>query len=1058
MEGPPSSANTLTEVVRASTNPTNRAQEGQTNRRQIRVIQVNLNECKVAHDLLMQLVLEKEVDIALVSEPNLKVSGGPWAISENGLTGIWVKDPNTAKLLLPKPEGITGVTIDGVLFLSTYFSGNKSNDDYSIYLEQLGGLIRGRGGDKVIVGGDLNAKSVMWGEKGGRDREERRRVKITESFIAQEELEVANVGKEPTCVRDNGSSIVDVTLNTEGVEIEGWRVMNKESRSDHRYITFQVNLGDGTRRRNPLRGVEASKGWKVHKEALPELERALKNNMEGLDIEAYATAEEAAETYSEAVIGTCNDVLPLKKPPPMKKSVYWWNEEIANIRKECSKIRRKLKKTKRNSGKKRALIQTLREKRKELRNAIRSSKRQKWEELLGELNSDPWSKAYRIVMDKLGGKKAELGGNVDIDETVGELFPRDEEDWYSNTKIVEEDGEESPSPFTPEEMDAAIGSLAKKMRKAPGPDNIVNEIVRACYRADPVKMLEMYNRCLKEQIFPKIWKKGRLVLIPKPESTKVRPITLLSTLGKLYETMINNRIKRELDESNYLSGMQFGFREGRSTGDALKILKKKIRGARRSKQFGVVISFDIRNAFNTIKWGSIMSGMKKANLPKYLQRIVREYGNERVLIYENSHGETKEYLTNRGVPQGSVLGPTLWILTYNIVLRLAESESRLLLGFADDTLLIVTANIQYEVEDVCNIIIEEIRAVVEELGCVFAPEKTQAIFISPKRKVTADSLNITVAGVKVVFTRQFKYLGVIVDDQLNYAKHIEYVTNKARKVCGKLSGITKNLKGPKEKKRKLYTTVVNQVMLYAAPVWGENLAQQHKDRLNGVQRLANLRQIQAYRNVSGDSAGALSGNPPLDLLAEEACSLDEEVTEIKLNEVATKAEKRGAIFRAKKRARRRTLDRWNQRWQEKVNNWTKKLCDDLDGINRRNLRNTFRTTQLLTGKGVFNEYRKAIGKCESDRCWYCPETVDTPEHTMFTCDRWNEARAAVASKVEFRPDGGLLARLTESKEVWRAFQDFAEIVMTTKEEEERRIEARQREERRRAQGQRCSVL
>lgn len=1050
---------TSVEVAREERARTDLTQEDQTIRRQIRVIQINLNECKAAHDLLMQLVLEKDADIALVSEPNLKTSGGPWAISDNGLTGIWVKDPRTAELLLPKPVGITGVTICGVLFLSTYFSGNKPNDDYAVYLEQLGGLIRGR--DKVIVGGDLNTKSAMWGEKGGRDREEKRRVYITESFIAQEELVVANVGTEPTCVRDNGTSIVDVTFSKEDVEIEGWRVMNKETRSDHRYITYQVNVGDALQRRNPARGAEAIKGWKVRKEALPELERALKNNLERLVIEDCGTAEEAVERYTEAVIGTCNDVLSPRKPAPEKRSVYWWNNEIANIRKECSNIRRKLK---RNNGERRenelgaATLETLRGKRRELRKAIANSKRMKWDELVSELNSDPWSKAYKLVMGKLGGQKSELGANVNIDETVRELFPRDEEDWYSCTKVEEEDVEEIPPPFTPEEMDAATGSLTKKKKKAPGPDHIVSEIVRACYAADPMKMLDMYNRCLKEQVFPKLWKKGRLVLIPKPNSTKFRPITLLSTLGKLYETLVNNRIKRELNEKKYLSKMQFGFREGRSTGDALRILKKKIRGARSGKQFGVVVSFDIRNAFNTIKWGSIMAGMKRAKIPEYLQRVVREYGNERVLIYENGHGETKEYLTNRGVPQGSVLGPTLWILTYNIVLRLAESESKLLLGFADDTLLMVTANNWYEVEEVCNITIEEVRTVVDELGCVFAPEKTQAIFISPKRKVTADNLNIFVAGVKVVFTRHLKYLGVIVDDQLNFAEHSEYISNKAKKICGKLSGITKNLKGPKEKKRKLYTTVVNQVMLYAAPVWSEQLAQRHKDKLNGVQRLANLRQIQAYRNVSGNSAGALSGNPPLDLLAEELASLDEEVRAIKLNEAATRAERRGAILRAKKTARRRTLDRWNQRWRDNVHNWTKELCDDLDGINRRNLRNTFRTTQLLTGKGVFNQYRKAIGKSDSEECWYCPGSVDSAEHTMFTCDKWAEARANISSKVDFRLDGGLLARLTVSKEAWGAFQDFAEAVMAAKENEERRVEARQREERRRAQAQRCSIL
>lgn len=1056
--GPSSSTDTRETVERA---PGKRTLTGKvtatTRTRVIKVLQINLNNCKDAHYLLMHTLMERGVDVALVSEPYLKKGGGKWAISGNGLTGIWVKDPKTAEMVTPRIEGITGVEVQGITFLSVYFSGNKPAGEYEEYLTRVGSLVRGR--RKTIVAGDLNAKSVMWGEKGGRDSEEKERAETTEAFIIQHELEVANIGNEPTCVRHNGESIVDITLHTEDAEIEEWRVKEEETFSDHRYIEYGVllesdNLNDTARQETIF------KGWKVTNEALPELERALRTNFQLMDatLEAEETAAQAVESYTKMVHRTCDDVLRPRKPPPEHKAAYWWNEEIGRIRAECTGIRRKTKraaKSESRRGEREALATELREKKKELKRAIARSKKVKWDELLGDLERDPWTKAYQIVMGKIGGKKQDIG-KVDMDAVVSELFPRDDHDWYEESEDLTVDGEVIP-PFSPEEMSVAIARLTKKRKKAPGPDHFTNEIVKASYNADPERLMDLYNRCLKERSFPEQWKVGRLALLPKPGSQKkFRPITLLSTYGKLYETLLNNRIKNELANSGYLSNMQFGFREGKSTGDALKTMKRKMRGARSGKRFCCVVSFDIKNAFNTITWKSILEGMAKAGLPLYLQAIVKEYGANRTLLYTDQDGTEKRYVTNRGVPQGSVLGPTLWILTYNTVLRIAESDTRILIGFADDTLLIITSDNPYELEDICNALIQEVEAEVERLGCTFAGEKTQALFISPKREVTSEHLNVRVAGVQVSFSTTIKYLGVIVDDKLSFGQHVEYATQKAKQLCGKLTGITRNLKGPKERKRKLYSTVINQVLLYAAPIWYPGLAKKHREKLNKVQRLANLRQTQSYITVSGNSAGALAGNPPADLLAEEAVSLEEEVARIKLNEVATRAEKRGAIKMAKKVERKRTMEKWNRRWKEDVNNWTKKLCADLSTINRKVLRNGFRTTQLLTGKGVFNSYRKAIGKCDTDTCWYCPGYEDTPEHTLFECRNWTEQRAKLTRVVsEFRPDGELLARLTESEETWRAFENFAEEVMGAKEEEERRLQAYERE---RDRGRRCTIM
>ncbi|XP_072153086.1 uncharacterized protein [Bemisia tabaci] len=119
----------------------------------------------------MHTIAERGIDVALVSEPFLKKGRGRWAINGNGTAGIWVKDPQSADMIM-KEDGITGVEIQGVNYYSLYFSGNRPAVEYNEFLNTLGRTLREKK-KKIVAAGDLNAKSPMWGEDGGRDRAEK---------------------------------------------------------------------------------------------------------------------------------------------------------------------------------------------------------------------------------------------------------------------------------------------------------------------------------------------------------------------------------------------------------------------------------------------------------------------------------------------------------------------------------------------------------------------------------------------------------------------------------------------------------------------------------------------------------------------------------------------------------------------------------------------------------------------------------------------------------------------------------------------------------------------
>lgn len=309
-----------------------------------------------------------------------------------------------------------------------------------------------------------------------------------------------------------------------------------------------------------------------------ELEKAIRTNLRAsaIDCDETKNAEEQVDEYTRVITRTCDDVLIRKTVRKERNTTYWWNEEVKLARLECNKLRRKIKSFKPandnngNNDRRRIIFEQLKERKKDLRKAILTSKERKWEEVLKDLNPDPWSLGYKIATGKLEGKKPspEL---VDPDVTINELFPRDASRWEEDVRF-EEEGEnalEDPQEFTIEELTLAVSRV--KSKKAAGPDEFSGEIVKCCFRAELAKMLNLYNKCLKEKTFPKSWKVGGLVLIPKGDAGKYCPLTMLPVMGKIYENLIKARLEA-------------------------------IQDARKKKHFCAVISFDIKNAFNTVKW------------------------------------------------------------------------------------------------------------------------------------------------------------------------------------------------------------------------------------------------------------------------------------------------------------------------------------------------------------------------------------------------------------------------------------------------------------------------
>ncbi|CAD7086205.1 unnamed protein product [Hermetia illucens] len=457
---------------------------------------------------------------------------------------------------------------------------------------------------------------------------------------------------------------------------------------------------------------------------------------------------------------------------------------------------------------------------------------------------------------------------------------------------------------------------------------------------------KVFTACLREGEFPEKWKLQKLILFPKPgkplgDPSSYRPIYLVSTIGKLFEKVLYNRLLAVAEKEGGLSDKQFGFRKGRSTIDAINMVTGLARAAIQDDKCCAVVTLDVKNAFNTAKWTKIVEALTKPQAPKYIVRIVVAFLLGRRLYCNSDDGE-KFFPMTCGVPQGSVLGPLLWLIMYNGVLTLRLPSGVTTIGFADDIGVTIVAKHLDEIEIYANEAIWEINSWLKKSGLSLAEHKTELVLISKRRKDTTVKIKV---GEKTIYSQEsLKYLGVIIDKRLDFKKHIECAATKASSIAVTISRILPNIGRPRQSRLRLISKVVSSVLLYAAPVWAPVLENKSNcGKLGMAYRLSALRVCSAYRTTSGEAAYVLAGTIPIDILADEGRRLYDKMYAIG-----------ESIVLRRQLARRESIANWQKRWNEaQTGRWTYRIIPHIRRWMERNHRElSYELTQFLSGHSL----------------------------------------------------------------------------------------------------------
>lgn len=985
----------------------------------LKILQLNLNHCEAAHDLLIQTVRELKPDLALISEPYRHLTRKPWESDSTTKAVIWACGKYPFQSVVNNSEtGFVVAKVEGIHFYSCYAPPSLTFGEFVDFLDRL--TEDAKQHTHVAIAGDFNSWATDWGS-----RETNARGEALLEAMSTLDVVLLNSGNKPTFIRGEATSIVDLTFVSSSL-VKGnhsWEVMDIYTASDHSAIMWKVSTGQKRKRMN---NKTTRIGWKVSSFDPASFKAGLDT-----DITRDGCAERKSEDMMRRVSEACDATMPRKRGTNHLPPVHWWNDEIAALRKECLATRRASQRG-RNRPNGEELVAAYKMTRRKLNKAIKESKRKCWNELINEVEGDPWGRPYKAVMSHLRYQPMPTPTCPrTLEAIVSALFPeRTEQDHLTEMHEIEE-----IPPITEKQLMAACNRIGNT--KAPGMDGIPNVALKEAIKAAPSLFLEVYDACFKEGIFPKKWKRQRLVLLPKgkkppDDPSAYRPLCMLDTAGKILEGIIHRRIEAIVEP--LLSNNQYGFRKGRSTLDAIDLVvqtaKEAISGTRwkgGGKKYCLVVTLDIKNAFNSAKWDCIMEALGKMNVPAYLRRMVASYFTDRILIYDTEAGPQEHKITG-GVPQGSVLGPLLWNVMYDGLLKIMLPRDVQLVAYADDVAIVIVAKHLEEINFAFDTTFERINQWMDTVDLKLAEHKTEAVLITSRKQLETITLRV---GAHEITSQPFiRYLGVMIDARLNFRQQAEHVGAKASVVRACLARLMPNIGGPKQRRRTLLSSVVTSVLTYGISIWGDTLStQESRRKVAPVHRLSALRVASAFRTVSEDAVCLIAGMLPVDLLAEERKALYRR----------RKTTKEATTEELKAEERRNSIRRWQTRWNNSQNGrWTYRLIPEVEvWLNRDHGEVNYYLTQMISGHGCFREYLFKFKHDTSPECPCCPGVSEDSEHVFFACPRFNSSRSTLETVLneKLRPESVIKAMMA-SKIAWEATSMFATEVL----KELRRIE------------------
>ena len=361
-----------------------------------------------------------------------------------------------------------------------------------------------------------------------------------------------------------------------------------------------------------------------------------------------------------------------------------------------------------------------------------------------------------------------------------------------------------------------VASIIKDLKNKSTSDMGIMPLKSVGNMLSPV-ISHVISSSLKEGSFPEKLKLAKVVPLHKGGSridvTNYRPISLLSCFSKIFEKVMQARLVKHLKTRNILYDSQYGFRAGHSCEHALLEAQNKIHRALEKKQVTALLLLDFSKAFDTVDSEILLHKLEHYGVRGLCLAWFKSYLTSRRQYVHVNDRDSAIMDLKYGVPQGSILGPILFIIYINDLPNISTLAHSIF--FADDANLIISADTYAELNNLVNIVVNTILTWVANNGLKLNVDKTKYMIFTNKRR---EDIHVSIDGNRLKKSEHERFLGVIIDSKLNWTQHIKHLKTKISRNAGvmyKLKGII-----PHAASKMLYNSLIQSHLYYCATVWG----------------------------------------------------------------------------------------------------------------------------------------------------------------------------------------------------------------------------------------------
>ena len=623
-------------------------------------------------------------------------------------------------------------------------SSSEWNVDFKKYVEECYDI-----NDEIIILGDFNINLLNR--------------KLSNSWISKvcNPLSLNQLIKEPTRVTPTSSTLID-HIYTNRLDHISFSGVIDYSISDHNLIYLVRKIGVKRDQRN------YNITFRQFSKFTPDLVSMRFSNILWNDVLCEKDCDVMISKFNQKYIGAVSDIIPVKKRLVKSECLpKWLDKDVQNQ----IKFREFLKKANRwDEYKKQRNLVT---------NLIKRKKRQCIAELIRSSKPGDTSSVWRAL--KLNKSKVRnVETNLSADD-LNQHFTSIAAKLTSKYKCVKQQSVKPlPMPtlcnfprFTPFDIAKYLNSVPNS--KACGLDSISVRMLKQTIPFISSILTDMFNRILVDGVFPKIWKTARVTPIFKGgdqnNPSNYRPISVLPILSKLFEKHINIHLFSHLDNIKFLHKYQNGFRKGFScTHSVHKLITECIELKRRNEKVALIF-LDFRKAFDCVSYKILFHKLQLAGIGDNALHLLTSYFDDRSQNVHMNQDISSTLPIRVGVPQGSLIAPTLFLIYINDLLKLDLTST--CFAYADDTVFLNHHKSANALEYNCNKDMGMINIWCVQNRMIINMEKSHFLLFNSN-----DDMSLNFDSDRITRKHETRLLGFDITNKLRWNKHVENISRK----------------------------------------------------------------------------------------------------------------------------------------------------------------------------------------------------------------------------------------------------------------------------------------